>query len=105
MLVGLLYLYSTTQANLLLIGGFKYTDGPAPFRLSSGNSYSAHGDWINGWTPEAAKNMVQLRDRNHWQPLPGVKTQSACKPIDRDPNNTAGSMRAKRSEGSLREKA
>lgn len=30
--------------------------GEAPFILSSGTSFSSHGDFINGWLPEAATN-------------------------------------------------
>lgn len=30
--------------------------GEAPFILASGSSFSSHGDFINGWLPEAATN-------------------------------------------------
>jgi hypothetical protein len=33
-------------------------NGEAPFKLASGSAHSWHGDFINGWTEEAAKNMV-----------------------------------------------
>lgn len=32
--------------------------GTAPVKLASGNAWSSHGDFINGWTVEAAQNMV-----------------------------------------------
>ncbi|ROV92431.1 hypothetical protein VPNG_09595 [Cytospora leucostoma] len=32
--------------------------GEPPLVLSSGTSFSSHGDFINGWLPEAAENMV-----------------------------------------------
>ncbi|KUI60264.1 hypothetical protein VP1G_07493 [Cytospora mali] len=33
-------------------------EGEPPLILSSGTSFSSHGDFINGWLPEAAENMV-----------------------------------------------
>lgn len=32
--------------------------GTAPIKLASGNAWSSHGDFINGWTEEAAENMI-----------------------------------------------
>jgi len=33
--------------------------GAPPLALACGSSYCTHGDFINGWLPEAAENMVQ----------------------------------------------
>lgn len=32
--------------------------GTAPIKLACGNAWCSHGDFINGWTTEAAENMV-----------------------------------------------
>jgi hypothetical protein len=33
--------------------------GTAPIQLASGNAYSSHGDFINGWTEEGGKGLVE----------------------------------------------
>ena len=33
--------------------------GTAPIKLSCGNAFCSHGDFINGWTEDAALNMVE----------------------------------------------
>lgn len=33
--------------------------GAPPLKLSCGGSYCMHGDFINGWLPGAAENMVK----------------------------------------------
>lgn len=33
-------------------------EGEPPLELASGNSYSMHGDFMNGWLEEAAENMI-----------------------------------------------
>lgn len=61
--------------------------GTAPIKLASGNAFSSHGDFINGWTPEAAKSMVQTtKDKYHFLPIAGVKKATACKAKDADPS-------------------
>lgn len=32
--------------------------GTAPVKLACGNAYCSHGDFVNGWTDEAAENMI-----------------------------------------------
>ncbi|CAN8105395.1 unnamed protein product [Discula destructiva] len=39
--------------------------GEAPFILSSGTSFSSHGDFINGWLPEAATNMIATTEEKY----------------------------------------
>lgn len=44
------------DVNSVLPGGWS---GDAPLILSSGTSFSSHGDFINGWLPEAATNSKE----------------------------------------------
>lgn len=65
-------------------------NGPAPLILSSGSSYSTHGDFINGWLPEAAENMLLANSKRDFAPvtgpLGGSLGKSACaKPTDKEP--------------------
>ncbi len=63
-------------------------DGEAPLQLSSGNSYSFHGDFINGWLPEAAENMMRASDKSEFQTVDGPRSEEAdCTPADVDPDN------------------
>ncbi|BAE54784.1 hypothetical protein F9C07_2200262 [Aspergillus flavus] len=44
--------------------------GSPPLELACGSSYCSHGDFINGWLPEAADNMVKdasSNDREYFQ--------------------------------------
>ncbi|GAB1200840.1 hypothetical protein APSETT444_010220 [Aspergillus pseudonomiae] len=44
--------------------------GSPPLELACGSSYCSHGDFINGWLPEAAENMVKdaaSNDREYFQ--------------------------------------
>ncbi|KAK6826529.1 hypothetical protein RU639_005645 [Aspergillus parasiticus] len=46
--------------------------GTPPLELAYGSSYCSHGDFINGWLPEAAENMVKdasSNDREYFQVL------------------------------------
>ncbi|KAE8314898.1 hypothetical protein BDV41DRAFT_563245 [Aspergillus transmontanensis] len=46
--------------------------GTPPLELACGSSYCSHGDFINGWLPEAAENMVKdasSNDREYFQVL------------------------------------
>jgi hypothetical protein len=62
--------------------------GEAPLQLSSGNSYSWHGDFINGWLPEAAENMMVATDKREFQVVTGPRSELAtCTPADADPDN------------------
>lgn len=71
----------------LIPGGW---NGAAPLILSSGPSYSTHGDFINGWLPEAATNMLKANSKREFAdvkgPLGGGIGKSACaKPVDKEP--------------------
>ncbi|KAB8260048.1 hypothetical protein BDV32DRAFT_149780 [Aspergillus pseudonomiae] len=51
----------------ILPGGWS---GSPPLELACGSSYCSHGDFINGWLPEAAENMVKdaaSNDREYFQ--------------------------------------
>ncbi|KAK4034930.1 hypothetical protein C8A01DRAFT_48815 [Parachaetomium inaequale] len=62
--------------------------GEAPLQLASGPSYSWHGDFINGWVPEAAKNMLQAGGKRDFQAVKGpLDKQPACTPKDSEPDN------------------
>lgn len=39
--------------------------GDPPLVLASGTSFSSHGDFINGWLPEAAENMVATTEEKY----------------------------------------
>ncbi|GJC97816.1 Secreted protein [Colletotrichum higginsianum IMI 349063] len=62
-------------------------NGVAPLELASGPSYSFHGDFINGWLPEAAENLMAATDKREWQPVGGPGRAQACTPADPDPEN------------------
>lgn len=66
--------------------------GTAPVKLASGPAWSAHGDFINGWTEEAAQNMIATtNDKQKFAPVDGklgtFKAGSTCKPADADPSH------------------
>lgn len=66
--------------------------GTAPVKLSSGNAFTSHGDFINGWTVEAARNMVATtKEKQHFAPVNGAlgayNGKPTCKAVDADPNN------------------
>ncbi|KAG9943464.1 hypothetical protein KCU85_g8624, partial [Aureobasidium melanogenum] len=56
--------------------------GPPPLKLASGSSFSMHGDFINGWLPEAAQNMLLANDKREFAgvdgPLGTYNAGSAC---------------------------
>ncbi|KAL6922381.1 hypothetical protein FSHL1_006340 [Fusarium sambucinum] len=58
-------------------------DGPAPLELSCGSSYCTHGDFINGWLPEAAENMLLANSKRDFKGVDGPKGKynagSLCK--------------------------
>jgi hypothetical protein len=65
--------------------------GEAPIKLASGNAYSSHGDFINGWTVESAQNMVATtRDKREFFPVEGKLGNpyngAGCKTKDADPS-------------------
>jgi hypothetical protein len=66
--------------------------GTAPVKLASGNAFSSHGDFIMGWTEEAAKNMVATTsEKQHFAPVNGKLGKdgagSTCKSADADPSH------------------
>lgn len=68
--------------------------GEPPLQLASGNSYSMHGDFINGWLPEAAENMLQANDKREFAGVSGpdgdYNAGSVCgaeNAEDADPDN------------------
>lgn len=46
-------------------------DGTAPLELSCGPSYCFHGDFINGWLPEAAENMLLANSKRDFAGVSG----------------------------------
>ncbi|KAH7374311.1 hypothetical protein BKA66DRAFT_572270 [Pyrenochaeta sp. MPI-SDFR-AT-0127] len=72
--------------------------GTAPLQLSCsdkvGDGYCMHGDFINGWFPDAATNMLQAdsEGKQTFKTITGQHdtagtTASKCKAEDADPNN------------------
>ncbi|EPE24378.1 hypothetical protein GLAREA_08230 [Glarea lozoyensis ATCC 20868] len=45
--------------------------GAAPLALACGSSYCSHGDFINGWLPEAAENMLLANDKREFAAVTG----------------------------------
>ena len=67
--------------------------GEAPLKQSCGNAYCTHGDFVNGWTEEAATNMVATtQDKRKFSAVNGKLGNSGDKPTCRptDPEPTLG---------------
>ncbi|KAL4983917.1 hypothetical protein BDW68DRAFT_193952 [Aspergillus falconensis] len=68
-------------------------DGEPPLELSCGNSYCSHGDFINGWLPEAAQYMLQDPSKREYfevkGPLGAGDQGTACQRVaeDSDPEH------------------
>ncbi|KFA56165.1 hypothetical protein S40293_00031 [Stachybotrys chartarum IBT 40293] len=64
-------------------------NGPAPLELASGAGYTFHGDFMNGWDPEASANMLtQITDKREFQALTGsITSLPNCEARDADPDN------------------
>ncbi|KAH7017170.1 hypothetical protein EDB80DRAFT_564279 [Ilyonectria destructans] len=45
--------------------------GAPPLELACGSSYCSHGDFINGWLPEAAENMLLANDKREFAGVDG----------------------------------
>ena len=63
----------------------------APLKLSCGNAFCSHGDFINGWTKEAAEDMLATtKSKEEFSPVNGALGQynagSKCKSKDADPS-------------------
>ncbi|KAH7138795.1 secreted protein [Dendryphion nanum] len=66
--------------------------GTAPVKLACGNAYCSHGDFINGWTEDAAQNMVEATsNKNKFASVDGSLGKNGakptCKSADADPTN------------------
>ncbi|KAH8648742.1 hypothetical protein BGZ60DRAFT_499501 [Tricladium varicosporioides] len=66
--------------------------GTAPLKLTCGNSFCSHGDFINGWTEEAATNMIATTAaKQTYSSVDGSLRKSgdtmSCTPTDADPDN------------------
>lgn len=66
--------------------------GTAPVKLASGNAYSSHGDFINGWTEEGGKGLMEAtKEKAHFLSVNGSLgddgTKPTCKATDADPSN------------------
>ncbi|KXJ89951.1 hypothetical protein Micbo1qcDRAFT_206214, partial [Microdochium bolleyi] len=45
--------------------------GAAPLKFASGAGYTLHGDFINGWLPEAARNMLKANSKRDFAGVDG----------------------------------
>lgn len=64
--------------------------GTAPVELACGPSWCSHGDFINGWTVEAAQNMVATtKEKQKFSAVNGAlgayNAKPTCKSADADP--------------------
>ena len=64
--------------------------GTFPGKLSCGPAWCSHGDFINGWTEDAATNMIAATaDKRHFVAVDGKLGKSgttpACTPADAEP--------------------
>ncbi len=71
--------------------------GPPPLKLACGEvgeGYCFHGDFINGWFDDAAKNMLEAKSGRDFLRIDGAqgkgKAGSSCKAKDADPGNGTG---------------
>jgi hypothetical protein len=72
----------------VLPGGW---NGNFPGKLSCGPSWCSHGDFINGWTSDAATNMIATtKEKQHFAAVNGSKgkdgTKPTCKSADAEPS-------------------
>ncbi|KAH8881028.1 hypothetical protein GQ53DRAFT_832724 [Thozetella sp. PMI_491] len=61
--------------------------GQPPLALASGNSFSAHGDFINGWDTDALENMLLASEKREYAYVNGSRSAASCTPTDADPGN------------------
>ncbi|KAK1143971.1 hypothetical protein N8T08_005880 [Aspergillus melleus] len=71
--------------------------GEAPFELACGSSYCSHGDFINGWLPEAAQNMVGSESNRNFVAIDGPNGKADAGSVcgaenaeDADPDHGTG---------------
>ncbi|KAJ4423650.1 hypothetical protein N0V82_001673 [Gnomoniopsis sp. IMI 355080] len=65
--------------------------GTAPIKLACGNAWCSHGDFINGWTTEAAENMVATTsDKQEFAAVNGALgndgDEPTCEATDAEPD-------------------
>ncbi|KAL5630842.1 hypothetical protein BROUX41_000714 [Berkeleyomyces rouxiae] len=67
--------------------------GAPPLELACGSSYCFHGDFINGWLPEAAENMLKATSKTEFAGVDGPQGKYNAGPTcgaknarDRNPN-------------------
>lgn len=61
-------------------------------RLACGSSHCSHNNFINGWLPEAAENMLNATSKTEYRevtgPLGGDTDRVVCQiPVDADPDH------------------
>lgn len=66
--------------------------GTAPLQLACGNAFCSHGDFINGWTEDAAQNIVEATSsKNNFASVDGSLGKNGakptCKSADADPDH------------------
>jgi len=71
--------------------------GTAPIQLASGTAYSSHGDFINGWTEDGGKGLVDATaEKQKYISVNGDLGKDgdkmACKATDADPANGTGNF-------------
>ncbi|KAH7347669.1 hypothetical protein B0T11DRAFT_360127 [Plectosphaerella cucumerina] len=78
-------------------------DGAAPLELSCGLSFCFHGDFINGWLPEAAENMLLANSKRDFAGVDGpagkYNAGSVCgaeNAEDADPENGTSDLEESR---------
>ncbi|KAH7389462.1 hypothetical protein DE146DRAFT_163823 [Phaeosphaeria sp. MPI-PUGE-AT-0046c] len=60
--------------------------GTAPVKLACGPAWCSHGDFVNGWTEEAAKNMLATTmEKQKFSYAGGSLQKKSCAPKDADP--------------------
>ncbi|KAJ4293353.1 hypothetical protein N0V90_008635 [Kalmusia sp. IMI 367209] len=63
--------------------------GTAPLKLACGPAWCSHGDFINGWTEEAATNMLATtKEKQKFSSVEGSlgSSQMSCTPTDAEPD-------------------
>jgi hypothetical protein len=62
--------------------------GTAPVKLACGPAWCSHGDFINGWTEEAAQNMLATtQEKQKFSLVTGKLQKKNCTPKDADPKH------------------
>jgi hypothetical protein len=63
-------------------------NGEAPMKLACGPAWCSHGDFINGWTKEAATDMLKTTvEKQHFISVIGNGKTADCTPADADPTH------------------